>query len=401
MSSLTLVLVAAAAFAAGWWLARSQDRSLKDSFTALSTEALRTNSDVFLQLAKSSLEQARQGATADLDARRQAISSLVDPMRQTLEKLDTQLRDAGKDQADLRGQLVAVGRTQAELQKQTQALVSALRSPNQRGRWGEVQLRTVLERSGMLMHCDFVEKDAATDDEGRRLVPDVRVLLPNDACIVIDAKVPIDAYLNSTTATDEAAREALLRDHTRQVRDHVRTLAAKSYWSKFQPAPEFVVMFIPAEPLFYAAMQHDPDLFDMAIGQRVIPASPLTLVALLRTIESAWQQQRLTQNAAHIRELGKELYERLATMADHVADVGRQLKRAGQSYDDFIGSLEARVLVSARKFRDLGVTPARDLPDDLPPVQLEVREPRATELRAPVQESLIEAELVEKDAVRT
>ena len=390
MSPLVVLLIAAAAFAAGWWLARSKDRNLKDAFVALSADALRGNSEAFLQLAKTSLDQARQGAAADLDSRRQQISALVEPMKQTLDKLDVQLRTAGKDQADLRGQLVAVSRTQTDLQKQTQALVSALKSPNQRGRWGEVQLRTVLERSGMLPCCDFIEKGPAIADDGRRLIPDVRVRLPNDACVVIDAKVPIDAYLKWMEA-EGPQRDALLRDHTRQVREHIRALAAKNYWSYFQPAPEFVVMFIPAEPLFSAAMQEDPSLFDDAIALRVVPASPLTLVALLRTIDAAWQQQRLTENAVQIRELGKELYDRLATMADHVADVGRQLKRAGQSYDEFVGSLEARVLTSARKFRDLGVSVSKEIPDDLPPAQVEVREPRADELRAPVQESLIEA----------
>lgn len=379
MTPLAVLFVAVAAFAAGWWLARSKDRNLKDAFTSLSTDVLRSNSEAFLQLARASLDQARQGASADLDARRHDISALVEPMKQTLDKLDAQLRDAGKDQADLRGQLVTVGRTQADLQKQTQALVSALKSPNQRGRWGEVQLRTVLERAGMLPYCDFIEKDAATTDEGRRLIPDVRVRLPNDACIVIDAKVPIDAYLKWTEA-DGAERDALLRDHTRQVREHMRALAGKSYWSRFQPAPEFVVMFIPSESLFYAAMQAETSLFDDAIALRVVPASPLTLVALLRTIESAWQQQRLADSAEQIREIGKELYERLSTMAEHVADLGRQLKKAGQSYDDFVGSLEARVLVSARRFRDLGVTAPKEIPDDLPPAQVDVRQPRAVEL---------------------
>ncbi|HYT76545.1 MAG TPA: DNA recombination protein RmuC [Vicinamibacterales bacterium] len=393
MIPVLFVLAAAAGFAAGWWLARSQDRAMKDAFAALSADALRSNGESFLQIARASLDQTRQSATADLDARQKEISALVEPVKQTLDKLETQLRDGGKDQATLRGQLVAVSQTQHDLQRQTQALVNALKSPNQRGQWGELTLRNVLERSGMLQHCDFIEKDYVTTDDGRRAVPDVRVLLPNDACIVIDAKVPIDAFLRWSEA-DEPAKEGLLREHTRQVREHMKGLAAKTYWARFQPAPEFVVMFVPAEPLFYAAMQNDPGLFDAAISQRVIPASPLTLVALLRTIASAWQQQRLTQNAEEIRELGKELYERLATMAEHVADVGRHLKKAGESYDDFIGSLDSRVLVSARKFKELGVSAGKDLPDDVAPTHIDVREPRATELRVPVQESLIEAELV-------
>ena len=362
---------------------------MKDAFAALSADVLRNNSESFLQIARASLDQTRQGASADLSARQKEIAALVEPVRETLDKLDAHLRESDKGNATLRGQLQAVNETQAMLRQQTQSLVNALKSPNQRGRWGEITLRNVLERAGMLQYCDFIEKDGTTTGEGRRVVPDVRVLLPNNACIIIDAKVPIDAYLRWSEA-DEAARDGFLRDHSRQVREHVKGLAAKSYWASFQPAPEFVVMFVPAEPLFYAAMQNDPGLFDAAINQRVIPASPLTLVALLRTIESAWQQQRLARNAEEIRELGKELYERLATMAEHVADVGRHLKKAGQSYDDFIGSLDARVLASARRFKDLGVSAAKEMPDDLAPAHLEVREPRAPELRAPVQESLIE-----------
>ncbi|HWK09359.1 MAG TPA: DNA recombination protein RmuC [Vicinamibacterales bacterium] len=339
--------------------------TLKESFAALSSDALRQNNDSFMRLAKASL----------------------DPVKDSLEKLGTHLRETDREHSTLRGHLQSVAETQQLLRQQTQALVSALKSPNQRGRWGEVQLRTVLERAGMLNYCDFVEKSAVTDD-GRRLVPDVLVRLPNDACIVIDSKVPIDAYLR-TADVDEAAREALLREHARQVRDHLRNLAAKSYWSRFQPAPEFVVMFMPAEPLFSAALQHDPALFDFAVDQRVIPASPLTLVALLRTVASAWQQQRLAKNAEEIRQMGKDLYERLSTMAEHIADVGDHLKKAGASYDAFVGSLDARVLASARRFKELGVSASKDLPDDLPSTHLDVRQPRAPELRVAIQESLI------------
>ena len=339
--------------------------ALKDTFAALSSDALRRNNDSFLQLAKTSL----------------------DPVKDSLEKLGTHLRETDREHSTLKGHLQSVAEGQHLLRQQTQALVSALKSPNQRGRWGEVQLRNVLERAGMLPYCDFIEKNVVTD-EGRRLIPDVLIRLPNDACLVIDSKVPIDAYLRAAD-TDDTARDALLREHARQVRDHLRGLAAKSYWSAFQPAPEFVVMFLPAEPLFSAALQHDPALFDFAVDQRVIPASPLTLVALLRTVASAWQQQRLTKSAEEIRQLGRELYERLSTMADHIADVGDHLKKAGASYDAFVGSLDSRVLASARRFKDLGVTASKDLPDDLPSTHLDVRQPRAPELRVAVQESLI------------
>jgi DNA recombination protein RmuC len=382
--------VAAAAFAAGWWLARSQDRAMKDAFAALSAEVLRNNSESFLQLAKSSLDQARQGASADLDARQKEISALVEPVKHTLEKLDIQLRDSGKDQATLRGQLLSVSQTQDQLQKQTQALVNALKSPNQRGRWGEVQLRNILERAGMSEFCgDFTEKAAVQDDMGRRAIPDVTVRLPNGACIVIDSKVPIDAYLNAVDTTDETKRNGLLKDHARQVREHIKGLAAKTYWAKFTPTPELVVMFLPGEPLFNAALQHDSTLFDFAADQRVIPASPLTLLALLRTVASAWQQQRLAQSAEEVRALGTELYERLAVMAENIQSVGMNLRQAGSAYDKFIGSLESRVLVTARRFKDLGVSAAKELPE-LEPARVELREPHAPELRAPVQESLIE-----------
>ena len=339
--------------------------TLRDTFAALSSDALRQNHDSFLKLAEVSFT----------------------PVKDSLEKLGEHLRETDREHSTLKGHLQSVADTQHLLRQQTQALVSALKSPNQRGRWGEVQLRNVLERAGMLNYCDFVEKSAATED-GRRLIPDVLVRLPNDACIVIDSKVPIDAYLRIADA-DDTLREALLREHARQVRDHLRSLSAKSYWSRFQPAPEFVVMFMPAEPLFSAALQQDAGLFDFAVEQRVIPASPLTLVALLRTVASAWQQQRLARSAEEIRQLGRDLYERLATMAEHIADVGDHLKKAGASYDAFVGSLDSRVLASARRFKDLGVSASKELPEDLPSTHLDVREPRAPELRVAVQESLI------------
>jgi DNA recombination protein RmuC len=374
-------------------LAEDGHARLKDSFAALSADALRRNNDLFLQLARGSLEKAQDGTKADLDARQKEIKALVDPLKETLTRLGDHLRESDRERSTLSGHLRSVVDTQELLRQQTKALVTALKSPNQRGRWGEVQLRTVLERSGMLANCDFVEKDPAAAEDGRRVMPDVRVQLPNNASIVIDSKVPIDAYLN-WAESEEPARESLLRDHARQVREHIKGLGAKSYWARFDGSPEFVVMFIPAEPLFNAALQKDPTLFDFAMDQRVIPASPLTLVALLRTIASAWQQQRLAQNAEQIQALGKELYDRLCTMAEHIADVGDHLRRAGASYDQFVGSLDSRVLASARRFKDLGVSASKELSADLPSVRLEPREPRTPELRAPVQESLIDAELV-------
>jgi DNA recombination protein RmuC len=367
--------------------------ALRDSFARLSTDALRQNSEAFLQIARASLEKVEEGARTDLAARQKEIGAMVEPLTETLGRLGEHLRQSDRERSSLAGHLRSVAETQELLRQQTATLVSALKSPNQRGRWGEVQLRTVLERAGMLPYCDFIEKDPTADPDGRRLAPDVRVLLPNSASIVIDSKVPIDAYLRWIEA-DASTRDSLLRDHARQVREHVRGLGAKNYWSRFDQSPDFVVMFVPAEPLFNTALQHDPTLFDFAMDQRVIPASPLTLVALLRTIASAWQQKRLAENAEQIQALGKELYDRLCTMAEHIADVGDHLRKAGSAYDQFVGSLDARVLTSARRFKDLGVSAAKELVADLPPVQLEPREPRTPELRVPMQESLIDAELV-------
>jgi DNA recombination protein RmuC len=381
-------------------LERARD-AMKDTFTALSVEALKSNSESFLQLARAELEKKQDAAAADLTSRQKAIEQIVQPLHDSLAKVDTKLQQVEKERAGsdarLDQHLKTLREAHQSLQLETNKLVRALRSPNQRGRWGEVQLRNIIERAGMTEYCgDFVEKEAAEDDHGRRAVPDMTVRLPNGSCVVIDSKVPIDAYLNSIDESDDARREALLRDHARQVRAHIKGLAAKSYWAKFTPTPELVVMFVPGEPLFSAALQADPALFDFAADQRVIPASPLTLLALLRTVASAWQHRRLAESAEQVRALGSELYERLTVMADHIESVGTNLRQAGDAYDKFIGSLESRVLVTARRFRELGVTAAKELPD-VPPIHLEVREIRAAELRVPIQESLIDAEIVSED----
>ena len=361
---------------------------LKETFRALSADALKASTDSLLQVAR-----------GELDAKRGAIEQIVEPLKASLSRVDSQLQRVETEragaQARLDSQIRSLTETHRSLQLETNKLVRALRSPNQRGRWGEVQLRNIIERAGMSEYCgDFVEKDQAEDDDGRRVVPDMTVRLPNGSCVVIDSKVPIDAYLRALEETEDARKEALLTEHARQVRSHVKGLAAKTYWAKFSPTPELVVMFVPGEPLLSAALSADPSLFDFAADQRVIPASPLTLLALLRTVASAWQQHRLAESAEQVRALGAELYDRVAMLADHVQDVGANLKQAGAAYDRFVGSLESRVLVTARRFRELGVSPTKEVAD-LAPIHLDVREPRATELRVPVQEKLIEGEVVE------
>jgi DNA recombination protein RmuC len=383
-------------------LIESARAALKDSFGALSADALKMNNEAFLQLATVSLEKVQQASSSDLASRQKEIAGLVEPLRESLGKISEHIRQVDRDRATtaqaLTTQLRSVGETQELLRRQTEGLVRALKSPNQRGRWGEVQLRNIIERAGMTAYCgDFNEKDSVSDEDGRRSIPDMTVRLPNGSSVVIDSKVPIDAYLRAVDITDEAQREALFKDHARQVREHIKGLSAKSYWAKFTPTPELVVMFVPGEPLFSVALQADPTLFDYAADLRVIPASPLTLLALLRTVASAWQHQRLADNAEEIRALGVELYERLAQMADHVQDVGTNLRQAGAAYDRFVGSLESRVLVTARRFRDLGVSPAKEMPEPAAPLAIEPREPHSTELRVPVQESLIDAEIVVSD----
>lgn len=373
--------------------AAGKEATLREAFASLSQDALERNNRTFLDLAQTKLGEFQQTARVDLDGRQKAIAELVQPLKESLARVDGKLQEVEKERAGssakLDEQLRALAHTHQSLQVETNKLVRALRSPNQRGRWGEVQLRNVVDRSGMVAYCDYAEKESVSSD-GRRLTPDMIVRLPNGACIVIDSKVPIDAYLNAADTTDDASRESFLKDHARQVRDHIKALGAKSYWARFSPAPELVVMFLPGDPLLSTALQVDPSLFEFAVDQRVIPASPLTLVALLRTVATAWQQQRLAENAEEIQAMGRELYERLSTMAEYVAQVGTALRRAGAAYDDFVGSLDARVLVSARRFRDLGVSAPRELPD-VPPIHMEMREPRAAELRVPMQESLIDA----------
>jgi DNA recombination protein RmuC len=359
-------------------LAKSGDRAaadLQNAFKALAAEALQTNNSTFLQIAQETLKRFQSDARGDLDARQKAVSDLVSPVRESLSKVDAQIQQMeiarGEAYGDLKAQVQSLITTQKELQSETGNLVRALRTPNVRGRWGEIQLRRVVEIADMLPYCDFAEQETVTTEAGR-FRPDLVVKLPGGKNVVVDAKTPLQAFLEASEATDEEARRKCLVNHARQVRDHMETLSSKKYWEQFEATPEFVVMFLPGESFFSAALEQDPGLIEQGVLQRVIPASPTTLIALLKAVAYGWNQEKLARNAQQISALGKELHERLRKLAGHINGVGTNLDRAVEAYNQAVGSLENRVLVSARKFTELGASVAEDIPE-LEPIETTAR----------------------------
>jgi DNA recombination protein RmuC len=340
-------------------------QAFRDTFAALAADALRQSSESFLALATTRLEETRSQATAELAERQQAFQSLVAPIGEALSRVEQEVRDAERhrlhENSTLLERLATLDTVSQRLGAETSRLVDALKRPGVRGRWGELQLRRVVELAGMQRHCDFLEQSTLSVDE-RRLRPDVIVHLPGGKRVVVDAKVPLDAYLRALDAPDEGARQLLLKDHARQVRAHIGQLAQREYAAAVQPGPDFVVLFLPGEMFFSAALEQDPDLLDVAAAQRVIPASPTTLIALLRAVATGWQQETLARSAQTICEQGRALYNALGVLAAHLTSVGTRLRSSVEAYNAAIGSLEGNVLVKARKFRDL----ASGLPDELP-----------------------------------
>jgi DNA recombination protein RmuC len=348
---------------------------LQNAFKALAADALKSNNSSFLVIAQETLKRFQSEARGDLDARQKAVEDLVTPVRESLKNVDAQIQQMeiarGDAYGELRAQVQSLLTTQKELQSETGNLVRALRTPNVRGRWGEIQLRRVVEIAGMLPYCDFAEQETVTTDTGR-IRPDLVVKLPGGKHVVVDAKTPLQAFLDAFETNDEEQRRTCLANHARQVRDHINTLAGKKYWEQFESTPEFVVMFLPGETFFSAALEQDTGLIEHGVLNRVIPASPTTLIALLKAINYGWNQEKLARNAQRISELGKDLHERLRKLAGHITAVGANLDRAVESYNQAVGSLENRVLVSARRFAELGASVAEDIPE-LAPIETTAR----------------------------
>jgi DNA recombination protein RmuC len=421
-----LVLALAAGAALGWLAARpaqarlqselERDRAvhaerlkayddaeakLRGVFQSLGSEALQSNNERFLQLAEIRLREARVEAATDIDTRKKAIEDLLSPLQKTLEQVDREIKDSERRRVESGAQLMqriaSLDSMGQNLQSETRRLVDALKRPGVRGRWGELQLKRVVELAGMMERCDFDEQHTVCGgaDGDRRLRPDVIVNLPGGKHVVVDAKVPLDAYLKALEAPDDASRLALLADHARQVRTHLTQLGAKGYATDIPGTPEFVVMFLPGEMFFSAALEQDPTLIEYGVERHVIPASPTTLIALLRAVAYGWQQEAMEENARKISELGRNLYEAVRTLGSHFGELGGRLKSTLDCYNKAVGSLEGNVLVKARKFKDLQAANGVEEIVALEPLDRVPRMLQATELTDGLPFALPEEQEVE------
>lgn len=361
---------------------------LGQAFEALSKSALDHNNQSFLALAREQFAQIQKSTQADLDHRHKAIAQIVDPVSKSLEKMDGHLRELETKRStaygELSQQVKSLAASQQGLEGETRKLVQALRSSNVRGRWGEMQLQRVVELAGLQEHCDFDQQVSVQGDGDERLRPDMVVHLPGGKTIVVDAKASLDGYLSLLDAEDEGQRRVYLAKVANDIRARVAELSKKAYWDRFPNSPEFVVLFLPGEGLFATALHQDPSLFEYGVDANVVLASPTTLIGLLRAVAFGWRQEALAENAREITALGKELYGRLATMGENFAGLGRSLTSAVGHYNKTVGSLEGRVLPSARKFRDLKVTGKADKLPPPPTIEQTTRTLTASELTGPM-----------------